>query len=79
MHVCEREGLEASGRAYPRDCMRFTCIAEHAGEVMRRWDGGGKGRKRMERDNEIERRTGETQREKGLVAGGSERENWNRE
>lgn len=29
-----------SGQAYPRDCMRFTCIAEHAGEVMRRWDGG---------------------------------------
>jgi len=49
-------GWDASGRAYPRDCMRFTCIAEHAGEVMRRWKGVGRGegRKRMGRDNEIE-------------------------
>lgn len=48
-----------------------TCIAEHAGEVMRRWDGRGGGRKGMERDNEIEedRWDGEGKGE-GRVGGG---------
>lgn len=43
--------------------------------------GWGRRRKEGKGWSEITRwrRTGETEREKGLVAGGSERENWNLE
>lgn len=53
------------GPVYSRDCMRFTCIAEYAGKVMRREEKRKlREKNRTERDNDSDRRR-EAERERG--------------